>query len=239
MVRARAPVALAVSLVAAGCIAYYEEPRPSPTSSRPVPASGLRAGFGRADITPPPGVGLAGNGPEGRRAAGYRVRLYARALLLEDRTGERVALVVADLAQVTPNLHRLTAERIRDSTGIGADRLVIAATHVHAGPGHFYAERQYNQSTSRVEGYDSMMVEFLVSRFTRAVLDAQRDLRAARVAWGATAVWGHTRNRSYEAFLRDKPEWTDRKSTRLNSSHQIISYAVFCLKKKKKKKQRQ
>src|SRR5258708_10831993 len=31
----------------------------------------------------------------------------------------------------------------------------------------------------------------------------------------------------------------DRKSTRLNSSHQIISYAVFCLKKKKKRKYRQ
>src|SRR5207244_11313224 len=29
---------------------------------------------------------------------------------------------------------------------------------------------------------------------------------------------------------------SDRKSTRLNSSHQIISYAVFCLKKKKQKK---
>src|SRR5258708_10029795 len=28
----------------------------------------------------------------------------------------------------------------------------------------------------------------------------------------------------------------DRKSTRLNSSHQIISYAVFCLKKKKKQR---
>src|SRR5258708_8576424 len=27
--------------------------------------------------------------------------------------------------------------------------------------------------------------------------------------------------------------YADRKSTRLNSSHQIISYAVFCLKKKK------
>src|SRR5437660_12493018 len=34
-------------------------------------------------------------------------------------------------------------------------------------------------------------------------------------------------------------DWTDldRKSTRLNSSHVAISYAVFCLKKKKKKKQ--
>src|SRR3712207_7459248 len=28
-------------------------------------------------------------------------------------------------------------------------------------------------------------------------------------------------------------EWADRKSTRLNSSHANISYAVFCLKKKK------
>src|SRR5947208_6868399 len=31
----------------------------------------------------------------------------------------------------------------------------------------------------------------------------------------------------------------DRKSTRLNSSHQIISYAVFCLEKKKLHKKRQ
>src|SRR5256885_7224951 len=30
----------------------------------------------------------------------------------------------------------------------------------------------------------------------------------------------------------------DRKSTRLNSSHLVISYAVFCLKKKKKKTKR-
>src|SRR5438132_8636224 len=30
----------------------------------------------------------------------------------------------------------------------------------------------------------------------------------------------------------------DRKSTRLNSSHTVISYAVFCLKKKKKKKEK-
>src|SRR2546429_5690400 len=35
-------------------------------------------------------------------------------------------------------------------------------------------------------------------------------------------------------ILRKKPSFTsDRKSTRLNSSHGYISYAVFCLKKKK------
>src|SRR5215211_8735818 len=34
---------------------------------------------------------------------------------------------------------------------------------------------------------------------------------------------------------RPLPRGEDRKSTRLNSSHTVISYAVFCLKKKKKK----
>src|SRR5438552_8996368 len=36
-------------------------------------------------------------------------------------------------------------------------------------------------------------------------------------------------NRRAQVVTADR---TDRKSTRLNSSHQIISYAVFCLKKK-------
>src|SRR2546422_7290684 len=36
---------------------------------------------------------------------------------------------------------------------------------------------------------------------------------------------------------RGRPKFVDRKSTRLNSSHGYISYAVFCLKKKKKKRQ--
>src|SRR5438309_6407523 len=35
----------------------------------------------------------------------------------------------------------------------------------------------------------------------------------------------------------NQPRRGDRKSTRLNSSHSSISYAVFCLKKKKKKTQ--
>src|SRR5438309_4430856 len=38
---------------------------------------------------------------------------------------------------------------------------------------------------------------------------------------------------------RFRAAWRDRKSTRLNSSHSSISYAVFCLKKKNKKQNEQ
>src|SRR5690349_22212167 len=45
--------------------------------------------------------------------------------------------------------------------------------------------------------------------------------------------------RSYNPERRSRLRGSvDRKSTRLNSSHVEISYAVFCLKKKKKKKQK-
>src|SRR5271165_7258245 len=42
-------------------------------------------------------------------------------------------------------------------------------------------------------------------------------------------IWGEKQN-AHSGIL-----YADRKSTRLNSSHVKISYAVFCLKKKKKK----
>src|SRR5258708_8812096 len=48
------------------------------------------------------------------------------------------------------------------------------------------------------------------------------------VAIGHLLLLGITGEKGRSPF----PE-LDRKSTRLNSSHQIISYAVFCLKKKK------
>src|SRR2546428_9192324 len=49
-----------------------------------------------------------------------------------------------------------------------------------------------------------------------------------------TAV-AHARNISVSVGLSDAGQ-LDRKSTRLNSSHDQISYAVFCLKKKKRYK---
>src|SRR5688572_32017470 len=58
---------------------------------------------------------------------------------------------------------------------------------------------------------------------------------AAPLRVGADPAWfALVRNRDRVASANDRVT-IDRKSTRLNSSHSQISYAVFCLKKKKKK----
>src|SRR5256885_9506861 len=52
--------------------------------------------------------------------------------------------------------------------------------------------------------------------------------RAGRGRRGAVQV-----GRKQAGIVGSEQEALDRKSTRLNSSHLVISYAVFCLKKKK------
>src|SRR2546430_6714916 len=54
---------------------------------------------------------------------------------------------------------------------------------------------------------------------------------------GGVQVGIGRRDADYATRLRTRAEALDRKSTRLNSSHSQISYAVFCLKKKKKTQQ--
>src|SRR2546430_10422982 len=51
----------------------------------------------------------------------------------------------------------------------------------------------------------------------------------------AAEVPGFAKDGGKNVKMKDGKEKKDRKSTRLNSSHSQISYAVFCLKKKKKK----
>src|SRR5256886_4000057 len=53
------------------------------------------------------------------------------------------------------------------------------------------------------------------------------------VGTGLEVLWRHERRHLLQAErIRAALDATDRKSTRLNSSHSQISYAVFCLKKK-------
>src|SRR5689334_24482062 len=55
---------------------------------------------------------------------------------------------------------------------------------------------------------------------------------------GRDLPWRRTRDPYHitvAEFMLQQTQVSDRKSTRLNSSHSSISYAVFCLKKKRRK----
>src|SRR5438132_5413167 len=82
-------------------------------------------------------------------------------------------------------------------------------------------------------------------RHTRSLCDwssdvCSSDLRALHYESGVEP-WDRRECALYgcgNTEFKDHAQSQDQKSTRLNSSHTVISYAVFCLKKKKKKKKR-
>ena len=193
-----------------GCASIQETALPQPVSpppTAPPPApvrGGLRAGFGTRDITPPPGVGMSAFSADSRQAVGFRQRLYARAIVLEDESGERVALVVVDLGMVSLVLHRRVADRtLRSGTEIGADRLLLSATHTHSGPGNFFAADGYNTNAGRFVGFDPVVTDFLIDGIAGAIEDAASDLQPARAGWRFEPVWDFTFNRSYQAYERN------------------------------------
>src|SRR5438034_7559019 len=73
----------------------------------------------------------------------------------------------------------------------------------------------------------------MIRRPPRSTLFPYTTLFRSHQQPGGAAVVHHGA-RSWDQPGAARPQ--DRKSTRLNSSHTVISYAVFCLKKKKKKK---
>src|SRR5207244_11331491 len=63
--------------------------------------------------------------------------------------------------------------------------------------------------------------------------ETRRDVTRIAGLLSLVALEGPGRDQTLAALERQAQKPIDRKSTRLNSSHQIISYAVFCLKKKR------
>src|SRR5699024_12843334 len=85
-------------------------------------------------------------------------------------------------------------------------------------PHSFPTRRSSDLFTER----NALFSDPLMTNGTRGYIpeDSMRDIH-----WKASAKTGELQTRLYDKM-------TDRKSTRLNSSHVSISYAVFCLKKK-------
>ena len=195
--------------LAAGCTREIRLPRAaaSPDTTPPPAASGtLRAGFARVDITPPPGPSTIGYGPEAMPAAGWRGRLYARAMVLEDPSGERVALVQMDMGMGSIVLHRLAASQTARS-GITADRLLLTATHTHSAPGHVTGVPAIDALGGQFPGYDAALADTIATRVARAVNAAASSLQPARAAWSIEPAWGFARIRSFRAFQLDSPQW--------------------------------
>src|SRR5205814_5031982 len=140
-----------------------------------------------------------------------------------EKTGQLLRSKEAELAKITDLLSELRAARSARESKLEMLRVAVSRT-----------EKRITESQDEISGLairretteeNRRGIEITISNARGTRDKAQNEIAATRAA-------GETGRKNLELLKATLQASQDRKSTRLNSSHLGISYAVFCLKKK-------
>ncbi|MGE0193895.1 MAG: neutral/alkaline non-lysosomal ceramidase N-terminal domain-containing protein [Planctomycetota bacterium] len=111
--------------------------------------------------------------------------LGARALWLQPEGGPPFALVSLDLVTTSRTLHARVVAALA-AEGVVAQRLLLAATHTHSGPGGFRRERF--AAVVGTDHFDPRVEDAIVAATVAALRAARDDLRSATLAWAQVVL---------------------------------------------------
>ncbi len=192
------------ALALAGCARTLEITVVQPQVANPSATSTPTAGAVSIDITPPPGMPMGGYSILANRGLGFRTRLKARIVYLNDGKGNSVALVQTDLTAASLLLHHEVAAAVAERTHLKPGDIAITASHSHSTPVNFFDNDFYNEHTSSGSGLEPRFLGFAVQRIAQGILEAYESRRPARVATGRKDIYGYNRNRSPNSYILNK-----------------------------------
>jgi hypothetical protein len=161
-----------------------------------------RAGVGRREITPRESIWMGGYGARDHPSEGVLQPLWAKALVLQDRKGTRVALVGIDLIGIDRRLADAVCQRVLPTTGIPRERIVLNCSHTHSGPVVAGVTPLVYDLTPQQQEVVAAYARDLESELAAAIEMAVKDLRPATLAFGeGKATFGANRR-----AMRVKPK---------------------------------
>lgn len=138
--------------------------------------SELHIGVAEVDFTPPPGLPLMGHIRDDYAARGTHDPLRARALVVANGAGSRVALLTLDLCMFNRAQARTMREHIAAHTSLLPENILVAASHTHGGPAT--VSLYQTPAASQVE------IERFLKKAAQAVIQAERHLKPAALSVG-------------------------------------------------------
>lgn len=153
-----------------------------------------KAGAAKIAITPDKPIWMSGYASRNRPAQGKVHDLWARALLLEDPSGQRLLFITLDLVGIDRGFSLATRAALRAKHGLDATHVALLSSHTHSGPVvgtnlramYFLDDEQHKL----VDQYTNDLRDKIV----RVAGDALARLAPADIAWG-TGTAGFAVNR--------------------------------------------
>ena len=156
------------------------------------PGGAWKAGVATVDVTPEPGLWMAGFAARTCPAEGTALPLHAKALALEDERGRRAVLVTADLLGVTAAMSARLAAALQSRHGLPREALLVNASHTHSGPvtadmlsiAYDLPAGQEARIAAYTAGLEKRLAE-VASRALRALAPARLAFSEGRAAFAA------------------------------------------------------
>jgi len=176
------------------------------TVNQPIPTEVAKTGIATAgaisvDITPPPGMPMAGYSIMANSGKGFRTRIKARVVYLNDGKGHSTALIQTDLSAGSLLVQHQVVAAVAEKTGLKASDIVITASHSHSGFANHFENDFYNKHMSNGQGLEQEFLAFVSQRIADGILTAYNDRRPAKVATGRKDIYGYNRNRSLDSYV--------------------------------------
>lgn len=168
----------------------------------PLAASGpaWKAGWAAAKITPEEPLMLAGYANRTVPARDVVDDLHLKVLALEDAAGGRALLITADLIGFRADFTEPVGARIASATGVPRERILLNASHTHAGPAVMVSRPSHYtiapEQADKLIAYAGRLQELCV----RLSVEALGRLQPARLSWGVGVA----------NFPMNRREFTDR-----------------------------
>jgi hypothetical protein len=100
----------------------------------PLSAASWKAGTAKADITPKKPIWMAGYGGRTKPSEGTLHPLWAKALALEDATGNRAVIIGTDTLGMTASIYANLKARLAKEHKLAPAQIMLNASHTHTGP---------------------------------------------------------------------------------------------------------
>jgi neutral ceramidase len=147
-----------------------------------------KAGAARINITPAGPMWMSGYSSRTKPAEGTLHKLWAKALVLEDPEGRRVALVTMDLVGIPRDLSVAVCAALNKKYGLPRANVVLSVSHTHTGP---VVGSNLNAMYGLDDGQQKRIREYaadLQAKLVEVVGTALGKLAPARLAWGTGRV---------------------------------------------------
>jgi neutral ceramidase len=162
--------------------------------------SGWKVGMASVKITPEMPVMMSGYAARILPFKEVAQDIYAKALVIEDATGQRAVIVTTDLSGMTRQFVDPLAQRITEQTGLKREQLLFTWSHNHSGPSLSFNARATGGVTPADATNRVTYTRWLQDRLVDLVGQANRTLEPARISHG----------RGVARFVMNRREVTDK-----------------------------